>query len=425
MAKKPIKDKVWESLFNQYNILPQINQHGFYNIASITINKLQQARLMTKFDCSADLPEIFKKNKLTIQPTSRGGYIIGKFKSYHKLPKQYNRKIERCNFPNFIKTVSPDPKNSEAADILCAYHGGLFNKVMGEEAVLTIMGRMGTGVFDYQIQQKNLPRHTISVNKAQCEIDGGFESISALGLVEAKNKITDDFLIRQLYYPYRLWLGKTKKLITPIFMTHFEGVFSFYKFKFNNYQLYNSLALQGSYHFQFGTIGITMKDLVQIFNTTIILPEPLGIPFPQADSIERLIDLLRQFKSKGGSLNTDEITDLQGFSKRQANYYADAGCYLGLIGKPQTTIYQLSQVGQKMLAMRQRRRYLELVRLILCHSVFYDAFQIYLNNGTLPDKNTVANLIQGVDGSLSNYTCKRRASTVLRWLGWVLELLDR
>ena len=50
-------------------------------------------------------------------------------------------------------------------------------------------------------------------------------------------------------------------------MTHFEGVFSFYKFKFNRSdQLYNSLALQGSYHFQFGTIGITRNDLAHIFN---------------------------------------------------------------------------------------------------------------------------------------------------------------
>ena len=425
MAKKLIKDEVWEALFNQYNILQQINQHGVYKITSGVINKHHQARLMAKFDCSNDLPDIFKQEDLSIQPNSRGGYIIGRFKSYYKLPKQHNRKIERRHFPNFLKTISPDPENSEAINILCAYHGGLFSEVMGENAILTIMGRMGTTAFNYHIDQTGGAPYPISVQKAQCEIDGGFEGGTTLALVEAKNKITDDFLIRQLYYPYRLWQGKTTKPIVSIFMTHFEGVFSFYKFKFNNPQLYNSLALKGSYHFQFGTIGITRNDLAQIFNTTIILPEPIGISFPQANSIERLIDLLRQFKSKGGSLDTNEITDLQGFSKRQANYYADAGCYLGLIGKPQPTIYQLSQVGQKMLAMGQRRRYLELVRLTLRYSVFYDAFQIYLNNGTLPDKNTVANLIQGVDRSLSNYTCKRRASTVLSWLGWVLELLDR
>nr|MCA8834754.1 hypothetical protein [Pseudomonadota bacterium] len=90
MAKKPIKDEVWEALFNQYNILQQINQHGVYKITSGIINRHHQARLMAKFDCSNDLPDIFKQEDLSIQPNSRGGYIIGKFKSYYKLPKQHN-----------------------------------------------------------------------------------------------------------------------------------------------------------------------------------------------------------------------------------------------------------------------------------------------------------------------------------------------
>ncbi len=426
MAKKLIKNEVWEDLFNQYNIVQKINQHGVYKITSTTINKLHEARLMAKFDCSNDLPDIFKQEKLSIQPNSRGGYIIGRFKSYYKLPKQHNRKIERRHFPNFIKTVSPDPKNSEASNILCAYHGGLFNEVMGENALLTIMGRMGTKAFNYHIDQKSGAPYPISVQKAQCEIDGGFEGGTTLALVEAKNKITDDFLIRQLYYPYRLWQGKTKKPIVSIFMTHFEGVFSFYKFKFTDDLVYNSLVLQDTHHFQFGTIGITRNDLAHIFNTTTILPEPIGIPFPQANTMDRLIDLLRQFKSKkGGQLDSDEITQLQGFDKRQADYYANAGRYLGLIEKPQPATYQLNQTGQKMMQMKQRNRYLELVRLILHHKVFYDVFQIYLSTGTLPNKNTVAILIQGVDRNLSNYTCNRRADTVLSWLGWVLELLDR
>ena len=82
---------------------------------------------------------------------------------------------------------------------------------MGENAILTIMGRMGTKAFNYHIDQTGGAPYPISVQKAQCEIDGGFEGGTTLALVEAKNKITDDFLIRQLYYPYRLWLGKNKK----------------------------------------------------------------------------------------------------------------------------------------------------------------------------------------------------------------------
>ncbi len=425
MAKKPIKDKVWEALFNQYNILQQINQHGFYNITSPTINKHHPARLMTKFDHAKQRPDIFKQEDLSIQPTANGHYIIGRFESYFTLPKQSNPNIEQRPFPNFIKTISPDHVNSEAIGILCAYHGGLFNEVMGEEALLTVMGRMRTEVFDYQIQQTNQTPHTISVDKAQCEIDGGFESTSVFGLVEAKNHDCDDFHIRQLYYPYRLWLNKTKKPIVSIFMTHSNGVFSFYKFKFNNYQLYNSPVFQDVRHFQFGTIGITMKDIVNIFNNIKSMIKSPNIPFPQANSIKRLIDLLWQFDTAGGQLDTDEITGLQDFDSRQANYYADAGCYLGLIEKVRDGVYQLSETGRAVLVMTHQNRSLELVRLILCHKVFYDAFGLYLKNNTLPDQNTVAVLIDNARAELSGNTPHRRASTVLSWLGWILELPTR
>ncbi len=426
MAKKPIKDKVWEALFKQYNILPQIKQHGVYEITSTTINKLHQARLMTKFDCSNDLPEIFKQNDLSIQPTARGNYIIGQFENYFTLPKKIPRTIEKFSLPDFIQTIVPDQITSEAISILCAHNGGLFNKVMGEDSALTIMGRMGTGVFNYQIAQKCGAFYPISVQKSQCEVDGGFEGCTTLALVEAKSHDCDDFLIRQLYYPYRLWLEKTKKPITPIFMTHADGVFSFYKFRFTDDLVYNSLVLQDTRHFQFGTIGITMEDILQI-HRAITLADESPITFPQANSMARLIDLLWQFDAAGGQLGSNQITQLQDFDKRQTDYYTNAGRYLGLIDKPKLATYQLSEKGRAVLAMTHQNRCLELVRLILCHKVFYDAFGLYLKNGTLPDKNKVAALIQEQDqeGKLKDDTPHRRASTVLSWLGWILELPTR
>ena len=424
MAKKLIKDEVWEDLFNQYNILQKINQHGVYEITSTTINKMHEARLMTKFDCSNDLPEIFKQDDLSIQPTARGSYIIGRFENYFTLPKQIFRTIEKFSLPDFIETIVPDQITSEAISILCAHHGGLFKAVMGEDSALTIMGRMGTGIFDYQIAQKCGALYPISVQKSQCEVDGGFEGLTTLALVEAKSHTCDDFLIRQLYYPYRLWLNKTKKPITPIFMTHADEIFSFYKFRFTDDLVYNSLVLQDTRHFQFGTIGITMKDLVNIFNTTIILPEPLGIPFPQADSMARLIDLLWQFDTAGGQLGSNQITQLQDFDKRQTDYYTNAGRYLGLIDKPKLATYQLSEKGRAVLAMTHQNRCLELVRLILHHKVFHDAFGLYLKNNTLPDKKAIVTLIKNVDG-ISGDTLNRRTSTVLSWLGWILELPTR
>ena len=167
-----------------------------------------------------------------------------------------------------------------------------------------------------------------------------------------------------------------------------------------------------------------MNNIRQIFNAITPVAEPLDIPFPQADSMVRLINLLWQLNgAAGGQLSPNQIMRLQSFTDRQVNYYTDAGRYLGLIEKLPNGSYQLSQNGHTLLAKPQQDLLLELVRLILSHRVFYDAFQLRLNTGILPAKNTVANLIQAIRPELrSNKTHMRRASTVLRWLEWILAL---
>ena len=156
------------------------------------------------------------------------------------------------------------------------------------------------------------------------------------------------------------------------------GCFSFYKFAFTDDQLYNSLVLQEVRHFQFGTIGIAMEDIVRIHHAITPANEP-PITFPQANSMARLIDLLWQLDAAGGQLDNDEITGLQDFDKRQANYYADAGRYLGLIEKVRDGVYQLSQnrAGSAGNDSPKTAR-LKWFRLILSHKVFYDAFGLYI-----------------------------------------------
>ena len=48
----------------------------------------------------------------------------------------------------------------------------------------------------------------IIVDSAQIEIDAAYEGEEFLSIFEAKMNISDDFIIRQLYYPYRTWINK-------------------------------------------------------------------------------------------------------------------------------------------------------------------------------------------------------------------------
>ena len=76
----------WELLFDHHNILDAIAHDGHFMITSMQINAVHEARLMTKFDNRSNLPPIFSGNGLSILPTNRGGYIIGRFDAYNDVP---------------------------------------------------------------------------------------------------------------------------------------------------------------------------------------------------------------------------------------------------------------------------------------------------------------------------------------------------
>src|SRR5690625_6647851 len=69
-------DMAWKKLFEKYDILKEIEKNNVFHISSSQINEFREARLMTKFDNSDNLPKIFKENSLAILPDSRGTYII-------------------------------------------------------------------------------------------------------------------------------------------------------------------------------------------------------------------------------------------------------------------------------------------------------------------------------------------------------------
>ena len=83
--KKKKNDIAWEKIFEKHNILEALQKDKLFKIKSSEINKVREARLMTKFDKEIDLPKIFKKNNLSILPIGRGEYVLGKFKTYFEI----------------------------------------------------------------------------------------------------------------------------------------------------------------------------------------------------------------------------------------------------------------------------------------------------------------------------------------------------
>jgi hypothetical protein len=421
-SKKTANDQAWEKLFDSHNILEEIDKNGFFEIASSQINQERESRLMAKFDHSVNLPKIFRENHLSILPISRSKYVVGKLDTHFKVG--YDSKIEviAVEFPAEIESIDYTNLYSESSALHCAFNIGIIDDLVGEKTAYTVSGRMSTESFNFNITNSitNKP-YSIKVKNSQCEIDAGFESDNYFVLIEAKNYAIDDFLIRQLYYPYRLWSKKITKKVIPVLMTYSNDIFSFFIYEFTNNQDYNSLRLREQKNYTIAPEEIQLSDVADVFSNVIVIAEP-DVPFPQADKFERVVDLLSLLLDR--DLTKDDITENYEFDRRQADYYTNAGLYIGLIEKykNQTTnkiTFCLTSEGRLILKKRPKLKYLDLMDKILEHQVFYLVFELWIKQGQIPSQDQICKIISESRPDLNDTTMKRRYSTVRGWIFWI------
>lgn len=111
-------NKAWNFLFEKYKILDEVKRNDIFEITAEQIKTSgREPRLMTKFDSSNNLPEVFKKNNLAILPIKRGKYIISYFNNYEEIHLNSLEEVETRFMPDYINTL--DCKNifSEAVSL--------------------------------------------------------------------------------------------------------------------------------------------------------------------------------------------------------------------------------------------------------------------------------------------------------------------
>lgn len=423
---KSKNDIAWEQIFEKHRILDKIASKGSISISSVDINKYREARLMTKFDHRSQLPKLFIDNNLSILPTSRGTYEIGTFETFCDFNNE-DVEVTPIDFPTFLESIDYKDITSEATAINCAFVSKILHDFTNEDNLLpTVSGRMSSSLFDFKINSGN-GLFKVKVGNSQIEIDGGYEGDNSLSLIEAKNYISDDFLIRQLYYPYRLWNNKITKQVRPIFLTYTNGIFHLREYEFVDSELYNSIRLIQHKKYAVQEGAINLEAIQNILDSIKTVKEP-ELPFPQADSFERVINLCELLKQRG-FLSKDEITQNYDFDSRQTDYYSNAAKYLGLIENAQEGNQigcVLTKLGFQIFSLPIIERQLEFVKLILSHSAFKNSLKLYFDKGNTPSKEEIVEIMKRsklykID---SEQTYRRRASTVLSWTNWVLELIE-
>ena len=421
-----LNDTAWETLFARHNILDEITKAGMFRITADQIKVEREPRLMTKFDHRVNLPSIFKDNDLAILPVTRGDYIISKFSAYHDFERSA-LECQRVNLPLDIQSLLPQYIVSEAIALNCANACGILEDFLEDENLVpTVSGRMSSGEFRFNISTGG-NQQAVDVRNSQIEIDAAYEGRSCLALFEAKRDISNDFLVRQLYYPYRAWCDRVTKKIKPVFLVFSNGVFYLYQYEFTDPQNYNSLSLVKQKNYILSP-EITLADIQAIVENTLICSEA-EVAFPQADSMKRIVNLMEMLSER--DMTKQDITNRYIFRERQTNYYTTAGHYLGFIEKGERrsdgfVYFSLSDAGHRVMKMPYRERQIAIATAILRHRAFNETLKTHLQCGEMPNINMIVQIMQncGVYNVGSPETFKRRASTIRGWIEWILGLIE-
>ncbi len=246
-------------------------------------------------------------------------------------------------------------------------------------------------------------------------------------LFEAKRDLSEDFLIRQLYYPFRVWHNRIKKkTVKPIFLVYSNGIYRLYEYKFEDLNNYSSLHLIKQKNYSIEDTAVSLSDILAVLGRVSIVKEP-EIPFPQADKFERIINLCELVGTQ--ELNRTDVTENYDFDSRQTNYYTDAAHYLGLLDKRKengTPFYSLSDAGRRLFKLGFKERQLAFCETILSHKVFNSALRLCFKKGAMPSTEEIVEIMKQSEifqvGSDSTFT--RRSSSVKGWINWIVSLIN-
>ncbi len=428
MSKKSenLNNTAWNSLFEKYGILNAVNMHGYFKISAAQIKEFREPRLMAKFDHTNNLPEIFSDNKLAILPITRGDYVISHFAAYHRIEAD-NAPITQVSLPTYIQSLDCNNIPSETIALNCAVAAGIIEDFLEDDKIVsTVSGRMGSGRFSFDIESSiGNATHNITVNNSQVEIDAAYEGRKSLALIEAKRDLSEDFLVRQLYYPYRVWQSRVTKTVRPVFLVYSNGIYRLYEYQFTNPNSYSSLQLFRQKNYSIEDTVISIVDIQDILNKASVVAEP-KIPFPQADSFERVINLCELLNEQ--ELSKNDITEKYDFDVRQTDYYTNAARYLGLIKRRRengTPTYQLTNTGKQILNLGFKQRQLAYCNLILSHKAFAETLKACFVSGVMPSNDIIIQILKDTRpyNLQSDVTYNRRCSTIRGWINWIIGLV--
>lgn len=374
----------------------------------------REPRLMTKFDTRESRPRALEG--IAILPSSNGSYVLLRGDGYCDVQAASSVRVWSRHRSRFDLVTLPwqtgPASESQALDM--AHAAGILDDFFQEsQARLTIRGRLRSPEFRYRFRCVTREVELVA-NGVQIEVDSGFEG-EQIHLLEAKLGNRSNFHLRQLYFPLRMWSTLvSNKSVSAVFLAWSNRRISMRSFRFEPLDVYQAIKPVFSIDYLLDEPD-DVPTLAQLVETTPAVVEPAGIPFPQADDMRRVIDIVDAIGS--GVSGRASLARRYGFDGRQADYYANAAAYLGLLERG-ARAFQLSSLGHQFVTLPLNRRHETLLRQIVARPVFRQVAAHIASRGECPAVEAIAEIVTRVTG-LTQATAARRAKTVLSWFRWV------
>lgn len=297
---------------------------------------------------------------------------------------------------------------SEQVFLNRAYSTGLverFATLSGLSAPLQI--RIDTPPFNFR-----LDKSTISVDRAQIEIDAVTESPDTLITIEAKIGVPATFNIRQIYYPFRTFLQKMKKVRNLLFCYEpINSVYKFWEYEFSPYDKLDGIKLVRRKKYQ---IKVSKSLSTKQFQSVSPVQEKIKIP--QADKIEKIIQFPPRIAE--GYDTSEKMTGVFGFTNRQSSYYRHAAEILGLVRNDRYR-YKLTDRGEEYLKLPAEKKSSFICKLILEFPIINSIFlEVSSDPRKVITRQDIIQLLKG-QSDITGDTLFRRTRTIISWFKWI------
>jgi len=313
-----------------------------------------------------------------------------------------------------------DVGNSESQHIDYSFHIGLVERFANVAGLYqTIRGRKRMPAVNFRVGEIGPIEVKAGV---QIEVDSGCEGREDVLLIEAKTGRPLDFIIRQLFYPYRKWrIEVPQKRIRPWFFCSTDigtkRLYEFWEYEFTDDNQYQSLKLKRGHAFLVEPTRkrLTVDEMLRAHVAGKPRPELWNVP--QADTFERVAEI--PLLVAQGINTSRKVATHYNFDPRQSSYYRQAAEFLGLVSSDKEYNYVLTDLGREYsnLPADERR---QLLAGILAHfppmRATLEASERTGKRGM--SKKEIAALIER-NSKIGASTPRRRASTLLAWLRWL------